>query len=113
MGHETPSHFNTEGEPSLAEDKRFRFRLYVSKENSAADQAIKNLNRICTQLGEGHCEVEIIDVYAQPTRAESDRVIAIPTLIKSDPLPVIRIIGDLRDSQKILETFGFSSDLPS
>ncbi len=90
--------------------KRFRFRLYVSRENSTADQAIKNLGKICHQLGLNICDVEIIDVYAQPNRAEIDRVIAIPTLIKSDPLPVIRIIGDLRDSQKVLETFGFSQE---
>lgn len=108
MGHENPSHLSVEADPRLAEVKRFRFRLYISKENSAAEQAVKNLGRICRQLGEEACEVEIIDVYAQPSRAEMDRVLAIPTLIKSDPLPVIRIIGDLRDSQKILETFGLS-----
>lgn len=93
---------------AISEGKRFFFRLYVSEENVTAAQAIKNLRSICQALGEEQCEVEIIDVHAQPKRAEKDRVFAIPTLIKSEPLPVVRILGDLRDGEKILSSFGYN-----
>ena len=34
--------------------------------------------------------------------AESERILATPTLIKSLPLPLRRVIGDLSDREKVL-----------
>ena len=37
-----------------------------------------------------------------PEMAESERILATPTLIKSLPLPLRRVIGDLSDREKVL-----------
>ena len=37
-----------------------------------------------------------------PERAEDERILATPTLIKSLPLPLRRVIGDLSDKEKVL-----------
>ena len=105
---------SSEQQPSTCADHAkckdvFVFRLYVSEQNVTAALAIKNLARICEVIGQESCQVEIIDVHAQPKRAEKDRVFAVPTLIKSEPFPVVRILGDLRDSVKILESLGCAS----
>jgi hypothetical protein len=50
-------------------------------------------------LGENY-ELEEIDVGADPERAEANRVVAIPTLIRRRPLPVCRYLGAI-DAAKL------------
>ncbi len=44
----------------------------------------------------------IIDVLEDPQSAESDKIFATPTLIKHEPPPVRRLIGDLADREQVL-----------
>lgn len=67
-----------------------------------AQIAISNLERICQQELKGQYELEIIDVLEHPQRAEDERILATPTLIKQLPPPLRRVIGDLSDKAKVL-----------
>jgi circadian clock protein KaiB len=51
---------------------------------------------------EGRYELEIVDVLEHPQRAEDEKILATPTLIKQLPLPLRRVIGDLSDKEKVL-----------
>ena len=64
--------------------------------------AIANLQRICEEELAGLYELEIIDVMEHPELAEDERILATPTLIKSLPPPLRRVIGDLSDKEKVL-----------
>ena len=64
--------------------------------------AIANLRRICDQELEGQYALEIIDVLEHPEVAEDEKILATPTLIKSLPLPLRRVIGDLSNTEKVL-----------
>lgn len=64
--------------------------------------AISNLRRICENELEGQYDLEIIDVLEHPDVAEDEKILATPTLIKSLPLPLRRVIGDLSDTEKVL-----------
>ena len=67
-----------------------------------AEHAITNLRRICDEQLPGVYELEIIDVLEHPELAESDKILATPTLIKQLPPPLRRVIGDLSDKDKVL-----------
>lgn len=67
-----------------------------------AQVAIANLERICQQELEGQYELEVIDVLENPQRAEDEKILATPTLIKQLPPPLRRVIGDLSDKAKVL-----------
>lgn len=67
-----------------------------------ATTAIANLKRICEQELQGQYELEIIDVLEFPDLAEDEKILATPTLIKSLPLPLRRVIGDLSNTEKVL-----------
>jgi len=41
-------------------------------------------------------------VLEQPQRAEDEKILATPTLIKQLPPPLRRVIGDLSDKDKVL-----------
>ncbi len=77
-------------------------RLFVTGESSRTATAIANLQRICEQELEGQYELEIIDVLEFPDLAEDEKILATPTLIKSLPLPLRRVIGDLSNTEKVL-----------
>ena len=77
-------------------------KLYVTGKTARSDRAIENLRRVCEEELLSEYELEIIDVLEHPQKAEDDRVLATPTLIKQLPPPLRRIIGDLSDKDKVL-----------
>lgn len=81
---------------------KYLLRLFVTGASPRARTAIANLQRICEQELEGQYELEIIDVLEFPEVAEDEKILATPTLIKSLPLPLRRVIGDLSDTEKVL-----------
>jgi circadian clock protein KaiB len=74
----------------------------VTGASSRTSAAIANLNRICEQELAGQYQLEIIDVLEHPDVAEDEKILATPTLIKSLPLPLRRVIGDLSNTEKVL-----------
>ena len=85
-----------------ADLSKYILTLYVTGTSPRTLVAIDNLNRICKQELDGRYELEIVDVLEHPQRAEDERILATPTLIKQLPLPLRRVIGDLSDKDKVL-----------
>ena len=81
---------------------KYVLTLYVTGTSPRTQIAIDNLNRICSQELAGRYELEIVDVLEHPQRAEDERILATPTLIKQLPPPLRRVIGDLSDKDKVL-----------
>jgi circadian clock protein KaiB len=82
---------------------KYILRLFVTGILPNSARAIKNIRAICENYLEGRYELEIIDIYQQPELAFKENIIAIPVLIKKFPLPEERVIGDLSDTEKVLE----------
>ena len=80
----------------------FKFRLYIAGKNKRSEQAIEILERMCREELDGECETEIVDVMEHPDLAERDRIMATPVLIKKEPAPSRRIVGDLTDLKEVL-----------
>jgi circadian clock protein KaiB len=57
---------------------------------------------ICDEHLKGRYDLEVIDVYQQPTLAKGEQIVAAPTLIKKLPLPLRRIIGDMSSKERVL-----------
>lgn len=81
---------------------KYLLTLYVTGTSARAQVAIANLERICQQELAGQYDLEIIDVLEHPQRAEDEKILATPTLIKQLPPPLRRVIGDLSDKEKVL-----------
>ena len=50
-------------------------------------RAIMNIRKICEEHLTGRYDLEVVDIYQQPTFAAGEQIIAAPTLIKRLPLP--------------------------
>lgn len=75
-----------------------RLILYVAGTSSRTAQAIDHLKSICD--GDS-IEFEIVDIIQNPEIAEREKVFATPMLVRTQPLPKRRIVGDLKDTQFI------------
>lgn len=84
----------------------YSFKLYVTGDSPRSSRAIENLERLCERELDDDCEVEVVDVQADPDRAETDRILTTPTLIKAAPKPVRRLTGDLTDERAVLHALG-------
>lgn len=76
--------------------------LYVAGTTSKSVRAIENIKRICDGEMAGHYDLEVIDVYQNPSAATEDQIVAVPTLVKRLPAPLRKVIGDLSDEGYVL-----------
>ena len=81
---------------------RYVLRLYVTGMTARSRRAVENVRRICEEHLSGQYDLEVIDIYHQPTLAKGEQIIAAPTLIKKLPLPLRRIIGDMSSTERVL-----------
>jgi circadian clock protein KaiB len=82
---------------------KYILRLFVTGILPNSVRAIKNINAICDQYLKGRYELEIIDIYQQPSLALTEELIAVPVLIKKFPLPEETMLGDLSNTQEVLK----------
>lgn len=81
---------------------KHKFILFVSGMSVKSGHAIENLRKICDKHFEKNYELEIVDISREKEEAVKYQIVAIPTLIKTDPKPQRIILGDLSDTQKVL-----------
>ena len=91
-------------ELAIEETKKgfYVLRLYVSGLTPNSQRAIKNVRKICAEHLEGRYQLDIIDIYQQPTLAREAQIVAAPTLVKELPLPLRKFIGDMSKTEQIL-----------
>jgi circadian clock protein KaiB len=82
--------------------EKYVLRLYVAGISVKSSAAIRSVTALCEENLKDRYELEIIDIYQQPTLAKGEQIIAAPTLIKKLPQPLRRFIGDMADKERIL-----------
>jgi circadian clock protein KaiB len=81
---------------------KYVLKLYITGMTPRSQEALRNINKVFKENVDGNYELEVIDIYQQPTLAKGDQIIAVPTLVKKLPLPVRRLIGDLSQKDRII-----------
>jgi circadian clock protein KaiB len=93
-----------EFEAAMANEAKQKYvlKLYVTGMTQRSREAISNISKVLGEhLGDNY-ELEVIDIYQQPSLAKGDQIIAVPTLIRRLPLPIRRLIGDLSKEDRIV-----------
>ena len=85
---------------------KFKFCLYVADSTQNSAQARANLSAICRDHLPGQHEIEIVDVFKEPTRALADGIFMTPTLVKLAPFPAKKIVGTLSQTETVLQALG-------
>ena len=82
--------------------RQFVFTLFIAGESPRSERAIANLRRIAHDRLGGDYELTIVDVQKEPARAEEERILTTPTLVKRAPEPSRRVTGDLTNAEQVL-----------
>lgn len=88
--------------PPAAADGVWELRLYVAGQTARSVTAFANLKKICEEHLAGKYRIEVIDLLVNPQLAADDQIVAIPTLVRTLPEPLRKIIGDLSDTERVL-----------
>jgi len=81
----------------MDEQYRTRLTLFISGRTSLSLSAQEHLREFCEGPLRGNVDFTVVDVLENPQRAEEEKVLATPTLIRESPPPHRRVIGDFSD----------------
>jgi circadian clock protein KaiB len=98
----------TEG---AAKRVRYALRLYVTGATDRSLRAVANLRWFCERYLKGRYDLRVVDIYQQPSLAQAQQIVAAPTLVKSEPLPLKRLVGDFSDQKRLRASLGLSGEI--
>lgn len=90
--------------------ERYKLQLFVTGASPNSVRAIANIKHICEEYLTDNYDLEIIDVYRQHLLAKDKQLVALPMLLKVHPLPVMRLVGDMSDTKKVLKGLGILTE---
>ena len=90
---------------------RYVLRLYVTGATGRSLRAIANIRGFCERYLKGRYELKVVDVYQQPSLVQAEQIIAAPTLVKSEPPPEKRLVGDFSDRDRLLASFRLKPEI--
>jgi circadian clock protein KaiB len=99
----------TRNEAAMKENVRFEFRLFIADNAANSVQAVANLRAICKAHLPNMHQIEVIDVFAEPNRALSEKIFMTPTLIIMEPGPTRRLVGNLSETATVLQMLGLEA----
>jgi circadian clock protein KaiB len=95
--------------PAPPPPESYILRLFVAGTTQRSQNAITNVRRICEQHLAERFELEVIDVYTHPQQTRDLQIVATPTLVKLEPAPLRRIVGDLSNCDRVLIGLGLAA----
>jgi circadian clock protein KaiB len=94
-----------------AQRVRYVLQLYVTGATDRSLRAVSNLRRFCERYLKGRYDLRVVDIYQQPSLAKAQQIVAAPTLVKSEPLPPKRLVGDFSDQKRLRASLGLSGEI--
>ena len=88
--------------------KKISLQLYITGMSENSARAIQNITLLCDQYLKGLIDLEIIDIYKNPSVAEEQMIVFSPSLVRQHPLPRKTFIGDLSDMREVILGLGIT-----
>jgi circadian clock protein KaiB len=80
---------------------RWSLTLYVSGAAPRSAAALETVRHICDDELAGRVDLRIVDLAEEPARVVADQIMAVPTLVKHEPAPLRRLVGNLADVERV------------
>jgi CheY-like chemotaxis protein len=94
---------SVEPAPEAAPEPLVEFALYISRVSPPSLRARRNMDALLAGFNRKQVHVEVCDLALNPTKADRDRVIFTPTLVKRRPGPSTWVLGDLSDTTMVVD----------
>ena len=83
-------------------------RLYITGMTENSMRAIENITLFCDRYLKDRFDLQIIDIYKDPSIAEEQEIVFSPSLIRQFPLPKRTMVGDLSDTKRVALGLGMT-----
>jgi len=80
----------------------YKLKLYITGRTPGSEKMIKNIQSMFETNCGGRYSLDVIDVFENPEEAYEAMILATPTLVKTLPSPVRRLVGDLSNQERVL-----------
>lgn len=91
---------------AASKDSGLRLRLFVAGDAPNSLSAVHSLRTTLAAYPSVDAELEVIDVLKHPEIGLRENILVTPTMVKLEPLPVRRIIGNLKNTAALLAVLG-------
>lgn len=81
----------------------YQFTLYLAGSSDRSEVARRRVERLCAEHITGGYELKVVDVLRDLPEADAARILVTPTLIRTQPAPALRVVGDLSDTARIAD----------
>jgi circadian clock protein KaiB len=82
---------------------KYVLKLFVTEASWNGRTAISNLKKIVKELPvDNEYDIQIIDIVKDPAAAFNEKIIIVPTLIRTHPPPSRKVFGNLSDGEKVI-----------
>ncbi len=81
--------------------RRYGLTLFIAGATPRSMRAVANVRSFCDLELAGNYDLEIVDLYVTPERAQPANVLVAPTLVRYQPQPVRLLIGDMSDALRL------------
>jgi circadian clock protein KaiB len=88
--------------PTATPPWTWELRLYIAGRTPKSVAAFRNIEQLCEEHLAGLYHIEVIDLMKNPQLAQTDQIVAVPTLVRNRPSPTRKIIGTLSNSERVL-----------
>ena len=86
----------------MNEQLKFRFTAYVAGDPGASVFVNELRDALKSSFGPGEWELEIFNVLEVPEKALANDVFATPTLVRSFPEPVLKVLANAAQIREVL-----------
>jgi circadian clock protein KaiB len=83
-------------------DRPYDLTLFVSGASGLSARAIDDVRLLCDVHLNAQVRLTVVDIHADAAVALSRGVSVAPTLVRTRPLPLRRIVGDLSQAERVL-----------
>jgi circadian clock protein KaiB len=97
--------------PLKAASPDWNLWLYVAGTTPKCAAAFCNLKQICEKHLGGRYYITVVDLMKNPQIARDDQIVAVPAVVRKQPLPIRKIIGDLSDTVRVLAGLDLPPDV--
>lgn len=86
----------------------FELKLFITGSTSRSLEAVARIKELCETNLKGRYTLEVIDVHQQPQLAEDEQIVALPTLLKTLPPPMRKVLGTFNEKERLLAVLGLT-----
>ena len=84
-------------------NEKWEFKFYVAGQTEKSLTVADLLKSCLDDMLENQYSLEVIDLLLNPELAVVDNIFATPTFLKTEPLPIMSVIGNLNNRQKMTD----------